>query len=111
MVASLGLALIAAGWSVGLALRFGSLKVAPLVQVGIFVSMFLSTAQVPLFVMSGWLHGVARINPVTNILQLGRQGFEHRVTWADTWPGLLALGLGSALFTLFALRGLRKVTP
>ena len=38
--------------------------------------------------MQGWLHSVARINPMTNILRLGRQGFVGEITWADIvgWP-------------------------
>jgi ABC-2 type transport system permease protein len=45
LLASEGTALVAAGWAIGLALRFGSMRAAPLMQVGLFVVMFLSTAQ------------------------------------------------------------------
>ena len=111
LVAAEGAAVIAGAWSVGLALRIKSMKAAPLMQVGIFISIFLSTAQVPLAVMTGWLHGVARFNPTTNILALSREGFVGHVNWHDTWSGLLALA-GAILVTgTFAVRGLRSVTP
>jgi ABC-type multidrug transport system permease subunit len=111
LVAAEGMAVMAAGWSIGLALRFRSMKAAPLVQAGLFMSMFLSTAQVPLTVMTGWLHAVARVNPMTNILRLARQGFVGDVTWAATWPGLVVIAAGSALLAGFALRGLRRLIP
>ena len=39
-----------------------------------------------------------KLNPVTQILEAVRQGFIGDVTWADTWPGLVALaGLAAVL--------------
>lgn len=104
-------AVIAAGWAIGLALRFKSMKAAPLIQMGLFMTMFLSTAQVPLSIMTGWLHAIARVNPMTNVLRLARQGFVGDVTWEATWPGVLVLLLGTALLGAFALRGLRRLIP
>lgn len=106
VVAALGASIIAAGWGIGLALRIRSMKSAPLVQVGLFASIFVSTAQVPLEVMTGWLKAVARVNPTTYILELARQGFIGDVRWETTWRGLLALVIGVAGLTAFALRGL-----
>jgi ABC-2 type transport system permease protein len=110
LVAAVGVAIVAGGWAVGLALRIKSMQAAPLMQVGVFLLIFLSTAQVPLAVMTGWLHTVARFNPMTAVLALSRQGFIGHVTWHDSWPGLVALLVGSVLFTLFAVRGLRTFT-
>ena len=31
---------------------------------------------------------------MTQVLEAARQGFVGSVTWADTWPGLLAVGRG-----------------
>jgi ABC-type multidrug transport system permease subunit len=111
LLAAEGIALIGAAWSIGLALRAKSMQVAPLIQMGIFLSVFLSTAQVPLPVMTGWLHAVARVNPMTNVLALARQGFIADVSWAQTWPGLVALAASFAVLGAFALRGLRSAVP
>ena len=68
--------------------------------------LFLTSAQTPLDVMTGWLHAVARVNPLTNILRLARAGFLGDIAWADCWGGLLAIaGLGG-IAMLFARRGL-----
>lgn len=108
LIAALGTALVAAGWALGLALRFKSTsKAGPLMQVGLFVAVFLSTAQVPLAVMEGWLQGIARLNPMTAVFALSRQGFIGGINWHDTWPGLLAILVSSVLLGWFAVRGLR----
>jgi ABC-2 type transport system permease protein len=108
-IAGLGLATIALGWGLGLAYRFGDMRAAALMQLGIFLALFLTSAQAPLSLMAGWLHSVARINPFTNILRLARQGFLGDVTWNDTWGGLLAIVGLSAVTLLFAYRGLAKL--
>lgn len=106
--AGLGLGVPATAWSLALALRIRSQRAGPLMQLPVFVAVFLSTAQVPLDLMSGWLHAVARVNPVTNILAMARQGFIGHVTWAQTWPGLVAIAALSVPTVLFAARSLRK---
>lgn len=106
LAAGIGIATIATGWGLGLAFRFRDMRAAAIMQLGLFLTMFLSSAQSPLNVMRGWLHGVARINPVTNILRLARQGFVGEVSWANTWGGLVAIAAVSALTLVFARRGL-----
>jgi ABC-2 type transport system permease protein len=108
-VAGLGVSTVAAGWGLGLAYRFGDMRAAALMQLTLFNAIFLSNAQAPLNVMTGWLHSVARINPFTNILRLAREGFLGGVTWQDTWGGMLAIVGLSALTLTFAYRGLAKL--
>jgi len=111
LIATVGTAVLGVMWGMGLAYRFKSMAAAPLMQLGVFVLVFLSATQVPMSGLSGWLHSFARVNPATNILRLGRQGFLGQVTWHDSWPGLLAIvGMGF-LLTVFADRGLRRLTP
>ncbi len=110
-VAAVGVGLIAGAWSVGIALRSKTLEAAPLIQSGMFLGFFLSTAQMPIELLTGWLHAVARVNPMTNILALGRQGYLGDVTWANTWPGLVALAGMAVVLIAFAARGMRKVIP
>lgn len=111
VVACLGVAFISGAWAMGLALRFKTMQAAPLMQMGVFMVIFLSTAQMPLNLLTGWLHSVARLNPMTNVLALARQGFLGEVTWAQTWPGLVALAGLAAVTLLFAGRAMQKVTP
>jgi ABC-2 type transport system permease protein len=111
LLATLMVAVIGVCWGVGLAFRFKSMAAAPLMQVGVFVLVFLSESQVPEAGLSGWLKWVSAVNPATQVLRLGRQGFLHEITWAETWPGIVAfLGL-FALTAGFAARGLRKLVP
>ena len=108
-VAGLGVATIAAGWALGLAYRFGDMRAAALMQLTFFNAIFLTNAQAPLNVMSGWLHAVARINPFTNILRLAREGWLGDVTWHATWGGLVSIAGISALTLTFAYRGLARL--
>jgi hypothetical protein len=56
--------------------------------------------------MTGWLHTVARFNPMTNILRLARVGFLGDIVWADCWGGLVAIVAVGGLAMVFARRGL-----
>jgi ABC transporter DrrB family efflux protein len=111
VVASLGIALAAGAWALALALKFKTQQAAPLMQTGIFVTIFLSTAQMPLDLLTGWLHDVARFNPMTNVLAMARQGFLGEVSWDATWPGLVSLAGMTGVLLLFAARSMRKVIP
>jgi len=111
VLAAVGVAVVAGAWALGLALRFKTTQAAPLMQMGLFVVFFLSTAQMPIHLLTGWLHSVARVNPMTNIFALARQGFLGDVTWSGTWPGLVALAGMLAVTVLFAARSLQKVVP
>lgn len=107
VVAALGTALVASGWGLGLAYRMRSMAAAALMQFGIFMTIFLSAAQMPLSAMSGWAKPIARYNPMTNVLRMARQGFLGEVTWATTWPGLVALAGMAVVATWWARSGLR----
>ncbi len=105
-VAGLGMAVIGTGWGLGLAYRFRDMRAAAIMQLSLFLSLFLTTAQVPLDVMEGWLYDVARVNPFTNVLSLARVGFLGDMVWADVWGGLVALAVIGTLAMWFAQRGL-----
>lgn len=110
IVLVMGMAIVAAAWGVSLALRYKSQSAAPLMQAGMLVLILTTTAYAPLALLTGWLQEVARYNPVTQILEAARQGFVGSVTWAETWPGLLALAGLTAILTATALRGMRRAT-
>jgi len=110
LIALEGAAVLSAMWGLGVALRFKSQRSLALVQVGIFVAVFLSSAQLPVANLSSWLQPAARFNPVTNVLRLARQGFvDTGIRWQDTWGGLVALASVGAALSWFAIRGLRKL--
>jgi ABC-type multidrug transport system permease subunit len=106
MVAAMAAA--AACWGSFLALRFKSQSAAPLMQSGMMALVLLTPAYAPLALLSGWLQEVARVNPVTHVIEAARQGFVGSVTWAETWPGLLALAGLLVLLGALALREMRR---
>lgn len=119
-LSSLGIAVVAALWGLGLVYRVKSTNVGPIMPMGIFMAIFLSTAQVPIFAMSGWLPSVARVNPMTNVLRMARAGFVpdqaippagFGVGWSEMWPGLVALAGATVVLGAFAIRGMRRLTP
>ncbi len=105
-VAGLGIAAIGTGWGLGLAYRFRDMRGAAIMQLTLFIALFVSEAQTPLNVMNGWLHTVARINPFTNVLRLARSGYLGDLRWDDMWGGVVAIVVLSTLTLWFARRGL-----
>lgn len=108
IAAAVGIGLSAAAFALGLTFRMRNLGAATLTQFAIFFTIFLSTSQVPLAAMAGWLRSVARINPMTNVLRLARQGFLGDVTWANSWGGLVAMAVMLVLSMTFAMTGLKS---
>ncbi len=108
-IACIGFSACAGAWALALALRFRTMQVAPLMQMGIFLSVFLSTAQMPINLLTGWVHQVARFNPVTNVLALARQGSLGDVTWGGTWPGLVSLAGMFVVLGTFAYRSMQRL--
>ncbi len=100
----------AALYGCALALKFRTQAAAPLMQAGMFVAILMTTSYAPLHLLEGWLQTVAEINPVTQVIEMVRQGFVmDGVTWGETWPGLLALAGMIAVFAAFALRGMNRM--
>lgn len=105
----MGTGTVAACWGVMIALRFRTQAAAPLMQSGMLMLVLTTTAYAPLALLQGWLADIARINPLTQVVDAARQGFVGEpITWAGTWPGLVALaGLVLVLGGL-ALRGMNR---
>jgi ABC-2 type transport system permease protein len=105
----MGTATIAACWGVTIALRFKTQSAAPLMQAGMFVLILTTTAYAPLELLTGWLQDVARINPLTQVVDAARQGFiGESITWSETWPALVALAGLLTVLAMLALRGMRR---
>jgi ABC-2 type transport system permease protein len=102
---------IAACWGVTLALRYRTQSAAPLMQAGMFVLVLFTTAYAPIDLLQGWLADVARINPLTHVVDAARQGFvDGDITWAGTWPAFAALAALLGILTFFALRGMARTS-
>jgi ABC-type multidrug transport system permease subunit len=83
---------VAACWGVMIALRFRSQSAAPLMQAGMFVLVLTTTAYAPLHLLQGWLADIARINPLTQVVEAIRAGFvTGAANWSDAWQGALAV--------------------
>jgi ABC-2 type transport system permease protein len=96
--------LAAALWACGLAMFLRTEQAGALIQMPVFVLLFLAPVYVPLSLLTGWIHSVARFNPVTEVLEAGRgllAGSPVRVGVA-----FVLLIAGGLLFTGFARRGL-----
>jgi ABC-2 type transport system permease protein len=106
MVAAM--AAVAACWSSALALRFKSQSAAPLMQAGMMALILTTTAYAPLALLQPWMQSVAEVNPVTQVIDAGRQGFVGGVSWAETWPGILALAGLLTVLGAWALREMRR---
>jgi ABC-2 type transport system permease protein len=101
-------AAIAACWGSMLALHYKSQSAAPLMQAGMMALVLLTPAYAPLELLQPWLEAVARINPVTHVVEAARQGFLGSVSWGETWPGLLAVAGLLAVLGALALREMRR---
>ena len=73
---------------------------------GFPLTLFLAPVYVPLDLLTGWIKGVASLNPATAFLQAGR-GFLSGVHQTSALAFLCGAGL-VALMGVYALRGLRK---
>jgi ABC-2 type transport system permease protein len=93
-------------WAAGIAMRLRTIQAGPLMQMPVFLLLFIAPVYVPLALLGSTLHAFARFNPVTYALEAGR-GFLA----GD--PTHVALGFGlplaaALLFSIWAFRGLRS---
>jgi ABC-2 type transport system permease protein len=91
-------------WACGVAMRLRSQQAGPLMQMPVFLILFLAPVYVPEQLLTGWLHSVAKLNPATALLEAGRglvAGSPVKVALA--FGALAVLGL---LFSAWARRGL-----
>ncbi len=109
--AAVGFCVCAALWGIFMALTFRTQQAGPLMQQGVFLAVFLSTAYTPEVLLRGWLAGVASWNPVTHVLELGRQATVAGITPSleHTVPGVLALLGMIAVLGGLVLLGLRRM--
>jgi ABC-2 type transport system permease protein len=93
-------------WGAGVAMRFKTLQAGPLMQIPVFLVLFLAPVYVPLDLLTGWIGTLASINPATAFLEAGR-GFISGVpdvVGLAYLAGFALVLVGSA----WALTGLRR---
>jgi ABC-2 type transport system permease protein len=93
-------------FAAGVALRFRSLQATPLMQVPVFLFLFLAPVYVPRELLGGWVHAIAPFNPATHVMETVRDllagtGSDYLATIA------IITALLAAVF-VFAIRGLRS---
>jgi ABC-2 type transport system permease protein len=93
-------------WSAGIAMRMRTIQSGPLMQMPVFLALFFAPVYVPLALLSGWIHDVARVNPITYALEAGRSFVSGDAVHAGLAYGLLFAAV--TLLALWALRGLRR---
>lgn len=93
-------------WAAGIALRFRTMQAGPLMQTPVFLILFLAPVYVPIELLHGWVKAVAGVNPITAIVEAGRDLLS-----GSPVDVLLAYGAGLGLvllFSVWALTGLRR---
>jgi ABC-2 type transport system permease protein len=95
---------VAVLWACGVAMFLRTEQAGALIQMPVFVLLFLAPVYVPLSLLTGWIHAVAKLNPVTAVLEAGRgllAGSPVKVAVA-----FAGLGVAAVLLAAFARRGL-----
>jgi ABC-2 type transport system permease protein len=77
-------------------------------QAGMMALILTTTAYAPLALLQPWMRSVAEVNPVTHVIEAARQGFLGGVSWAETWPGIVALIGLLVVLGAWALREMRR---
>jgi ABC-2 type transport system permease protein len=93
-------------WACGVAMRLQTIQAGPLMQIPVFLILFLAPVYVPLDLLDGWIHAVASFNPLTAIVEAGRGFISGR-------PDHVAVAFGCAaglvaVFLAWAVGGLRR---
>jgi ABC-2 type transport system permease protein len=93
-------------WAAGIALRFRSLQAGPLMQTPVFLIIFIAPVYVPLDLLTGWVKAAASVNPITAIIEAGRDFVS-----GGSADAVLAYGAAIGMlvfFGIWALRGMAK---
>jgi ABC-2 type transport system permease protein len=93
-------------WAAGIAMRLRTMQAGPVMQMPVFIALFLAPVYVPLNLVAGWVHDVATYNPFTALLESSRGFVSGEPTKVAITTACLA-GL-FALTVLWARGGLRS---
>jgi ABC-2 type transport system permease protein len=103
---SLSVNVLALLFAAGIALRLRTLQAGPLMQLPVFILLFLTPVYVPQALLAGWVSHVAQVNPLTLILNTNRELLAGQAAEVLAAYGV-ALGL-MALLGVWAVTGMRR---
>jgi ABC-2 type transport system permease protein len=93
-------------WACGVAMRFRSVQAGPIMQTPVFLILFFAPVYVPLRLLTGWIHAIAVVNPLTRVIDAARSLIAGAP--AGVGAGFLTGIVLAALLSLWAVRGLRS---
>ena len=67
-----GMNFTAALWAIGIAMFLRTEQAGPLIQMPVFVALFLAPVYLRITLITGWVHAVSQLNPVTPVIEAGR---------------------------------------
>jgi ABC-2 type transport system permease protein len=106
VVLALAVSCVSTLWAAGIAMRLRTMQAGPVMQMPIFILLFLAPVYVPLPLIAGWVHEVARFNPFTAILEASRGFIAGEPT--KILIAMACLAVMAALTALWARGGLRS---
>ena len=92
-------------FAAGVATRLRTMQAGPAMQMPVFILLFLAPVYVPLDLLQGWMKGAASVNPITPLLDLGRDLVSGGDVRIAAYGVIVALG---AVMFAWAVRGLRR---
>ena len=109
LVLALAVSGVATLWSAGIAMRLRTMQAGPVMQMPVFILLFLAPVYVPLALVAGWVHEVARFNPATAFLEAARGFVAGEPTKVGITVGcLLAMAVLAALWARGGLRSAER---
>jgi ABC-2 type transport system permease protein len=93
-------------WASGIALRFRSLQAGPLMQMPVFMILFIAPVYVPQNMLVGWVETAASVNPVTVVVNATRNLLVDSTEEVAAAFGLL-MAMAFVLF-FWARTGMRR---
>ena len=93
-------------WACGVAMRLRTEQAGSLIQMPVFLILFLAPVYVPVDLLHGWVQAMAKINPATPVLEAGRSllaGSPEKVGLA-----LAIMVAAIAVMAVWARTGLRS---
>jgi len=96
-----------AGLSLSIALKTGSPEATQGSFMLFFPMVFLAPTFVPMEALPGWLQAIARVNPLTYVIEGLRSLFIVGIDWGEYFQGMLAVGVVGAVSLTMAFRALK----